>query len=151
VIVDGRPVNLGLWDTAGQEEYDRLRPLSYPATDVFLVAYSTISPASYENVRHKWIPEITHHAPHVPIVLVGTKCDMRDDPTTVAQLAAKNAKPITYIQGVQLKKEVNATKFYECSALTQKGLRTVFDEAIRAALDKDKLGKKKKKRGCQFL
>ena len=61
----GQHVNLGLWDTAGQEDYDRLRPLSYPNTDVFLVCFSIISPASYENVKAKWHPEVSHHAPHV--------------------------------------------------------------------------------------
>lgn len=59
-MVDGKPINLGLWDTAGQEDYDRLRPLSYPQTDVFLCAFSIISPASFENISAKWHPEITH-------------------------------------------------------------------------------------------
>ena len=58
VMIDGRPINLGLWDTAGQEDYDRLRPLSYPQTDVFLICFSVISPASFENVRAKWWPEV---------------------------------------------------------------------------------------------
>ncbi|PKA66373.1 Beta-galactosidase 13 [Apostasia shenzhenica] len=69
VIVDGSTVNLGLWDTAGQEDYNRLRPLSYRGADVFLLAFSLISKASYEN----WIPELKHYAPGVPIILVGTK------------------------------------------------------------------------------
>ena len=53
VMVDGRPVSLGLWDTAGQEDYDRLRPLSYPQTDVFLICFSLVSPPSFENVTGK--------------------------------------------------------------------------------------------------
>uniref|UniRef100_A0A3B3T2T7 Ras homolog family member G n=1 Tax=Paramormyrops kingsleyae TaxID=1676925 RepID=A0A3B3T2T7_9TELE len=61
VTVDGRMVSLNLWDTAGQEEYDRLRTLSYPQTNVFVVCFSIASPPSYENVRLKWHPEVTHH------------------------------------------------------------------------------------------
>ncbi|MBA0808579.1 hypothetical protein Gohar_024307 [Gossypium harknessii] len=76
VVVDGNTVNLGLWDTAGQEDYNRLRPLSYRGADVFILAFSLISKASYENVAKKWIPELKHYAPGVPIVLVGTKLGM---------------------------------------------------------------------------
>merc|ERR1712039_178606 len=94
VMVDGKPINLGLWDTAGQEDYDRLRPLSYPQTDVFLVCFSVISNASFENVKTKWVPEIQHHAPGVPIVLVGTKADLRKDEQTEKQLAQKGAKMV---------------------------------------------------------
>jgi GTPase SAR1 family protein len=56
VMVDGKTISLGLWDTAGQEDYDRLRPLSYPQTDVFLICFSLVSPPSYENVRTKVTP-----------------------------------------------------------------------------------------------
>nr|XP_009785568.1 PREDICTED: rac-like GTP-binding protein 5 isoform X1 [Nicotiana sylvestris]XP_009785569.1 PREDICTED: rac-like GTP-binding protein 5 isoform X1 [Nicotiana sylvestris]XP_009785570.1 PREDICTED: rac-like GTP-binding protein 5 isoform X1 [Nicotiana sylvestris] len=76
VVVDGSTVNLGLWDTAGQEDYNRLRPLSYPEADVFILAFSLISKVSYENVSKKWIPELRHYAPGVPIILVGTKLEL---------------------------------------------------------------------------
>lgn len=71
MVVDGIQVSLGLWDTAGQEDYDRLRPLSYPQTDVFLICFSVASPSSFENVTSKWYPEIKHHCPDAPMILVG--------------------------------------------------------------------------------
>ena len=72
VMIGGEPYTLGLFDTAGQEDYDRLRPLSYPQTDVFLVCYSVVSPSSFENVKEKWVPEITHHCQRTPFLLVST-------------------------------------------------------------------------------
>jgi Ras-related C3 botulinum toxin substrate 1 len=84
VMVDNKQVNLGLWNTSGQQEYERLRPLSYPMTNVFLVCFSVVSPTSYESVSAKWIPELRHHAPDVPIILVGTKTDLREDPVIVS-------------------------------------------------------------------
>jgi Ras family protein A len=49
----GKTCELALWDTAGQEEYDRLRPLSYPETDVLFVCFAVDSPHSLENVLDK--------------------------------------------------------------------------------------------------
>ena len=70
-------VELALWDTAGQEDYDRLRPLSYPDTDVILMCFSIDSPDSLQNIPEKWVPEVKHFCPNVPIVLVGNKKDLR--------------------------------------------------------------------------
>lgn len=155
VVVDGKPITLGLWDTAGQEDYDRLRPLSYPGTSVFLIAFSVVSPSSFDNVRTKWIPEISHHAPDTPIILVGTKIDLREDPETIDRLREHRQAPIAYQQGVTMAKEIDAVKYLECSALTQKGLKNIFDEAIRAVLHppptkkgKKKRSKDKKKKRC---
>ncbi|ELW68189.1 Leucine-rich repeat-containing protein 45 [Tupaia chinensis] len=135
VMVDGKPVNLGLWDTAGQEDDDRLRPLSYPQTDVFLICFSLVSPASFENTcAPQWYPEVRHHCPHTPILLVGTKLDLRDDKDTLERLRDKKLAPITYPQGLAMAREIGSVKYLECSALTQRGLKTVFDEAIRAVL-----------------
>jgi len=148
VMVDGKPINLGLWDTAGQEDYDRLRPLSYPQTDVFLVCFSVISTSSFENVKTKWVPEIQHHAPNVPIVLVGTKSDLRKDDSTVNQLKARQQAMVQTDAAQTMAKEIGAVKFLECSALTQEGLKQVFDDAIRAAMSKPA---KKKKSPCVLL
>uniref|UniRef100_A0A914XAH8 Uncharacterized protein n=1 Tax=Plectus sambesii TaxID=2011161 RepID=A0A914XAH8_9BILA len=134
VMVDGKPINLGLWDTAGQEDYDRLRPLSYHHTDVFLICFSLVNPASFENIRAKWFPEVSHHSPNTPIILVGTKLDLRDDRDTIKILRERRLAPISYLQGLAMAKEINAVKYLECSALTQKGLKQVFDEAVRAVL-----------------
>ncbi|KAH8036706.1 hypothetical protein HPB51_004090 [Rhipicephalus microplus] len=149
VMVDGKPINLGLWDTAGQEDYDRLRPLSYPQTDVFLICFSLVNPASFENVRAKWYPEVSHHCPNTPIILVGTKLDLREDKDTVEKLRDRKLAPITYPQGLAMAKEIGAVKYLECSALTQKGLKNVFDEAIRAVLCPQP--KPKKRRPCSLL
>jgi Ras-related C3 botulinum toxin substrate 1 len=149
VMVDGRPVNLGLWDTAGQEDYDRLRPLSYPQTDVFLGAFSIISPHSFDNVKSKWWPEIQHHAPGVPIILVGTKSDLRNDQSMIQQLQAKGMSIIKPEEAQGRSEEIGAVKYLECSALTQEGFKNVFDEAIRAALNKPKAAGKKG--GCNLL
>ncbi|KAL9325438.1 hypothetical protein ACSQ67_006083 [Phaseolus vulgaris] len=141
VTVDGSTVNLGLWDTAGQEDYNRLRPLSYRGADVFLLCYSLISKASYENISKKWIPELRHYAPNVPIVLVGTKLDLRDDKQFL--IDHPGATRITTAQ---------AFTYIECSSKTQQNVKTVFDAAIKVALRPPKPKKKpRKKRTCIFL
>jgi len=134
-IVDGVPVNLGLWDTAGSEEYNTLRPLSYPGTDVFIICFSIFSPTSFENVIKKWFPEIRQHMDtKPPIVLVGTKLDLRSKPAALESLRTNNEEPITPEMGEQMRQEIGAYKYLECSALTQEGLATVFEEAIRVVL-----------------
>jgi len=99
---------------------------------VFLICFSIVDPASFDNVKQKWWPEIKHHCPDTPIVLVGTKYDLRTDPKVLEELTKKNLSPITKEQGQQLCKDINATSFNECSALTQHGLKAVFDAAARA-------------------
>ncbi|XP_054902529.1 rho-related GTP-binding protein RhoG-like [Poeciliopsis prolifica] len=135
VTVDGRIISLNLWDTAGQEEYDRLRTLSYPQTNVFVICFSISSPASYENVKHKWHPEVSHHCPNVPILLVGTKSDLRNDADIQRKLKEQNQAPITHQQGLNLAKQVQAVRYLECSALNQDGIKEVFTEAVRSYLN----------------
>jgi small GTP-binding protein len=85
-------------DTAGQGDYDRLRPLAYPQTDVFLICFSLVDPKSFENVRYSWYKEVRHHCPNTPIILVGTKLDLRDDRETLVKLRENKMGPITHAQ-----------------------------------------------------
>ncbi|CAB4321187.1 unnamed protein product [Prunus armeniaca] len=152
VVVDGSTVNLGLWDTAGQEDYNRLRPLSYRGADVFLLAFSLISKASYENIAKKWVPELRHYAPGVPIILVGTKLDLRDDRQFFVD--HPGAVPITTAQGEELKKLIGAPVYIECSSKTQQNVKAVFDAAIKVVLQPPKQKKKKKRKAqkaCSIL
>merc|ERR1711920_591130 len=152
VMVDNKPISLGLWDTAGQEDYDRLRPLSYPQTDVFLICFSVVSPSSFDNVKAKWYREIQHHAPGTPFILVGTKLDLREDEETLERLREKRLSPVNTEQGQKLAEELGAYKYIECSALTQCGLKAVFDEAIRCVLmNKDKKDKRGRKKMCTLI
>lgn len=126
--IGDEPYTLGLFDTAGQEDYDRLRPLSYPQTDVFLVCFSVTSPASFENVREKWFPEVHHHCPGVPCLIVGTQTDLRDDPQVREKLSKQKMQPVRKEDGERMAKDLGAVKYVECSALTQFKLKDVFDE-----------------------
>ncbi|VAH21130.1 unnamed protein product [Triticum turgidum subsp. durum] len=164
VSVDGNIVNLGLWDTAGQEDYSRLRPLSYRGADVFVLAFSLISSASYENVLKKWMPELRRFAPNVPIVLVGTKLDLRDHRAYLADHPGASA--ITTAQGEELRKQIGAAAYIECSSKTQQvvqprpeaNVKAVFDTAIKVVLQpprrREVMAARKKTRrssGCSIM
>lgn len=92
------------------------------------MCFSVTSPASFENVKEKWFPEVHHHCPGVPCLIVGTQIDLRDDPQVLEKLQRQKQRPITSEQGERLARELGAVKYVECSALTQKGLKNVFDE-----------------------
>ncbi|XP_032869226.1 ras-related C3 botulinum toxin substrate 1-like [Amblyraja radiata] len=134
VTVDDVVVTLGLWDTAGQEDYDRLRPLSYPQTDVFVICFSLVNPVSFMNVQLKWSSEVKHHCPNCPIILVGTKKDLRDNKDTIEKLKEKDMAPVSYKEGEQKAKEIGAFKYVESSARKDIGLKDIFDAAIRAVI-----------------
>jgi len=148
IEVDGRQVELALWDTAGQEDYDRLRPLSYPDTDVILMCFSIDSPDSLENIPEKWTPEVKHFCPNVPIILVGNKKDLRNDQNTIRELSKMKQEPVPVGQAKEMAEKVGAFASLECSARTKDGVREVFETATRAALQT----KKKKRKGtCEVL
>ncbi len=102
-------------------------------------------------MKLKWFPEIRHHMPTTPIILVGTKMDLRTNPEVIAKLQAENTKPVSALEGARLAEEIGAAKYLECSALTQQGLKAVFDEAIKTALESRELPKAAGKKKCVVM
>jgi Ras homolog gene family, member A len=147
IEIDGKEVELALWDTAGQEDYDRLRPLSYPDTNVILICFAIDSPDSLENINEKWVPEVHHFCPGVSFLLVGCKKDLRNDENTIKELAKMKQKPVTSEEGQAMADRIKAYKYVECSAKTKENVREVFEAATRAAL----AVKNRKKSGCLLL
>lgn len=135
VSVDNTPVSLQLCDTAGQDDFDSLRPLCYPNTDVFLICFSVVSPSSFHNVLDKWLPEVRQHSPKAPIILIGTQCDLRNDVKILIELARYKEVPVPEEEAQRLACQMDVHSYIECSALTQKNLKEVFDSAIIASLD----------------
>ena len=154
MCINSKFISLNLWDTAGQEDYDRLRPLSYPQTDVFLMCFSVVSPISFDHIQQKWYPEISHHCPGVPIVLVGNKIDLRDDPNTNAVLRERRMSPVTREQGLEMAKRIKAIKYVECSAKTARNLKEVFHTAAEVVVSPELYRASydtKKKKTCSIL
>lgn len=134
VVVDNLTINIGLWDTAGQEDYDKLRPLSYPGAHVFLLCFSVVSSTSFANIRSKWYTEVKEYCPNVPMILVGTKYDLLSDEAYLAKMKEKNQSPVSDERAEEVAKEIKAIKYISCSARCQLRVKDVFDSAIRAAL-----------------
>ena len=149
MIKNSRAYVLSLWDTMGQEDYHRLRSLSYPNTDVFLICFSVVNPCSFENVRCKWVPEIRYHSPKTPIILVGTKIDLRDeDEGMIRKLKSRNIEPISLEQGNQLAKELEMYDYKEASALKNEGIKELFRETVLNACEVEKDPSSKKPTKC---
>ncbi|KAM0473590.1 hypothetical protein ACHAPX_007995 [Trichoderma viride] len=145
IYVDNVHIELSLWDTAGQEEFDRLRSLSYDDTDLIVLCYSVDSKDSLENVESKWVGEIADNCPGVKLVLIALKCDLRQmgedepeeaDAAAAADGSAQREKPptISYDEGLEVAKRIGASRYLECSAMKNRGVNEAFTEAARVAL-----------------
>lgn len=142
IFVDNVHIELSLWDTAGQEEFDRLRSLSYDNTDVVVLCFSVDSKDSLENVESKWVGEIQENCPNVKLVLVALKCDLRENTDEDDEAGAsgtdgaqREKKPmIDYNQGLDVARRIKAMRYLECSAMRNRGVNEAFTEAARVAL-----------------
>ncbi|KAF3932313.1 hypothetical protein ABW19_dt0207291 [Dactylella cylindrospora] len=132
----GQPIELALWDTAGQEDYDRLRPLSYPETDVVFVCFAVDCPTSFENVMEKWYPEVVHFCPATPLILVGLKSDLRHNPNAVDLLRTQGLTPVPEDDALETASRIGAL-YRECSSKTMHGVHELFELAVNTAVGKD--------------
>eukprot|EP01096_Ripella_sp_DP13-Kostka_P005469 TRINITY_DN1866_c0_g1_i1.p1 TRINITY_DN1866_c0_g1~~TRINITY_DN1866_c0_g1_i1.p1 ORF type:complete len:337 (-),score=182.12 TRINITY_DN1866_c0_g1_i1:142-1080(-) len=132
IEIGDETILLHLWDTAGQEDYDRLRPLSYPGTDVVLLCFSLTSEASYEAVTEKWYPELNVYCSGVPIILIGLKVDLRDQ--GLKDPHSDSDEFITQEQGQELADDIGAAQYIEVSAKTGKNLELVYETATKLVL-----------------
>lgn len=130
IFVDNTHMELSLWDTAGQEEFDRLRALSYEDTHVIMLCFSVDNRDSFENVSTKWMAEIQENCPGVKMVLTALKCDLRKD-----EEQNENPEAVSFDEGLAKAKEVGAVKYLECSAVQNRGIRETFYEAAKVALE----------------
>eukprot|EP00347_Sterkiella_histriomuscorum_P004420 403360527 len=149
--IESKPIKLAIWDTAGQDDYERLRTLSYTLTDVFLVCFSLVDQESFKNALNKWIPELFQNAPNAPIVLVGTKLDLKNE---YEQIPDKRMKVVPSSEGLKAVQTHNLFNYVECSAKTQENLTRVYSDAIRSVFKYRELlasKKRKKQRACNIL
>jgi len=142
IFVDNVHIELSLWDTAGQEEFDRLRSLSYDDTHAIMLCFSVDSKDSLENVESKWVGEIAENCQGVKLVLVALKCDLREQGADEDETAGEGAEGahkekkemINYNQGLEVARRIKALRYLECSAMRNRGVNEAFTEAARVAL-----------------
>lgn len=133
--VEGQDVELQLWDTPGQEDYKKLRPLSYTQTDIFIAVFSLVSVTSLENIENMWIPEIREHCSDTPFILVGTKSNLRDEFNEHQnEYRSKGWEPVSREKAIEVKWKLKAEKYIECDENDQNSLQNVFLSAVKVAL-----------------
>ena len=114
IFVDNVHIELSLWDTAGQEEFDRLRSLSYDDTHTIMLCFSVDSKDSLENVESKWVSEIAENCQGVKLVLVALKCDLRErgsDDEDQEENIGREKVMIDYKQGLEVAKRIQALRY----------------------------------------
>ncbi|KAJ8410964.1 hypothetical protein AAFF_G00179990 [Aldrovandia affinis] len=127
VFMDGVQISLGLWDTAGNDIFRGIRPMSYQQADVVLLCYSVANHTSFANVRHKWIREVQEHLPDVPVLVVATQTDQRE-------MGQYQAHCLPSSEGRRLARDIRAQGYLECSSLSNRGVQQVFECAVRTAI-----------------
>jgi len=134
ISVGNRLVHFDICDTGGKEPFSPLHGLCIPYSDVILLCFSVVNPQSFQNAISYWLSRARRSNSKIPIVLVGTQMDLRSDLKTLLALDQLKQKPVSDKEAILRAKQMQATTYIECSALTQKNLKTVFDTALLAGM-----------------
>ncbi|KAF4211817.1 hypothetical protein CNMCM5878_002018 [Aspergillus fumigatiaffinis] len=127
VSVDGRPYSLGFWDTWNDDERNRIRRLSYPNTDVFLICFSVVNRQSFSSVEYYWCDELRSCCSGVPWLLVGTQIDARDYNSGL-QVRKDRRGHVTRQEGERMARKLGSATYMECSAQNQFNVKELFHE-----------------------
>ena len=129
-------INLVIFDTAGQEDYERIRAWSYVDTNIALVCFSVDSPLSAMSVIENWMPEVREFCGRCPVILVACKTDLRTDSQTIELLRREDETPVTTETGKQIAARIKADAYIECSARTGEGVQELFQCAAQLTCKK---------------
>lgn len=150
IDMNGKIYQLELWDSESQQDKDAARQKNYPETDVFCLCFSIADLESFRNAERKWFREVRLFAPKAPIVLIGTKLDLRDEykKRGKGEDGQRPTEMVTHKEAKKMARKMGALKYIECSALKQKGHIEVLNEAVTAVITKST---KKGKGTCVVL
>ncbi|XP_062429101.1 rho-related GTP-binding protein RhoB-like [Rhea pennata] len=153
VEVDGNDVKLILFDASGKNEagYQNLRSVFYQDTDIILMCFSVDRPDSLQNILDIWVPEIKLFCLTIPIILVATKIELRDDEGVKKKLTAAGKEPISTAKGKAFAASIGACTYLECSAKTKEGVDTALEIISQCVLNEKKGRRKRHHRSCRIL
>eukprot|EP01113_Clastostelium_recurvatum_P000115 TRINITY_DN10055_c0_g2_i1.p1 TRINITY_DN10055_c0_g2~~TRINITY_DN10055_c0_g2_i1.p1 ORF type:complete len:237 (+),score=45.54 TRINITY_DN10055_c0_g2_i1:49-711(+) len=150
-----KTAKISLWETGSRGDYEEIRPLTYPNTDLFFLFYSVISRISLDNIVEKYHPEITSHCPKTPFFLIGLKQDLREDEEIITRLKEKGTTPVDPHRACKIGHELQAAAQFVCSSKTGEGCKEILKATARfLTLGKEGLDfmfKKRKVTNCILM
>lgn len=134
-----------------QEDFAHLRQLCYSQINAAVICFSVSDRKSFDNVKDKWIDEVRRHCRNVPVVLMGTQTDKREDTKPPPQLRAKSSKSVSMREGMKMAAHLKAVTYVECSAFDRESVKSVFNDAVVAALGLGSVAPTVQCAGCTIL
>jgi GTPase SAR1 family protein len=114
-----------MWDTSGQENYERLRPLAYSGAHVILLCFKANNPtaASKNSILQKWTPELMRSCPGAPVILVGLNHPNDSDDEQNEPIGSEEEPFIPF----SIRREIGAPKYFFCDPVTGFGVDELLE------------------------